>query len=74
MKGNIKTKGPTIKSRLLKEADEIIEAMQYFKSRVEELDEDKIELHSPMYRTEVDLIMFKNKFKNNGTESNHHRQ
>ena len=54
---------PTIKSRLLKEADEIIEAMQYFKSRIEELDEDKIELHSPMYNTEMDLIMFKNKFK-----------
>ena len=56
-------KSPTIKSRLLKEADEIIEAMQYFKSRIEELDEDKIELHSPMYNTEMDLIMFKNKFK-----------
>lgn len=51
-----------MKEKLFKEANEIIEAMEYFKSFIEKIPEDKIDLDTKFY-TEMDLKMFKNKFK-----------
>jgi hypothetical protein len=53
-----------MKERLLKEANEIIEAMEYFKSFIEKIPEDKIDADPKFYTIEMDLKMFKNKFKN----------
>ena len=52
-----------MKERLIKEANEIIKAMEYFKSVIEKIPEEDLELNSKAYMTETDLIMFKNKFK-----------
>jgi hypothetical protein len=52
-----------MKERLLKEANEIIEAMEYFKSFIEKIPEDKIDMDMNFYTIEMDLKMFKNKFK-----------
>lgn len=53
-----------MKEKLIKEANEIIEAMEYFKSFIEKIPEDKIDLDTKFYNIEMDLKMFKNKFKN----------
>ena len=52
-----------IKEKLLKEANEIIEVMEYFKSFIDKIPEDKIDLDTKFYNIEMDLKMFKNKFK-----------
>jgi hypothetical protein len=52
-----------MKERLLKEAKEIIEAMEYFKSFIEKIPEDKLDGDVSFYTIEMDLKMFKNKFK-----------
>lgn len=52
-----------MKERLLKEANEIIEAMEYFKSFIEKIPETKLEIDESFYVVEMDLKMFKNKFK-----------
>lgn len=53
-----------MKEKLIKEANEIIEAMEYFKSFIEKIPGDKIDLDTKFYNIEMDLKMFKNKFKN----------
>ena len=52
-----------MKERLLKEANEIIEAMEYFKSFIEKIPDSKLEIDKSFYAVEMDLKMFKNKFK-----------
>jgi hypothetical protein len=52
-----------MKERLIKEANEVIEAMEYFKSFIEKIPEKDLELNTKFYMIETDLIMFKNKFK-----------
>lgn len=52
-----------MKERLLKEANEIIEAMEYFKSFIEKIPEDKLDEDVNFYMLEMDLKMFKGKFK-----------
>lgn len=52
-----------MKEKLIKEANEIIEAMEYFKSFIEKIPDDKIDLDTNFYNIEMDLKMFKNKFK-----------
>ena len=51
------------KERLIKEANEVIEAMEYFKSFIEKIPEEDLELNKKFYMIETDLIMFKGKFK-----------
>ena len=51
------------KERLIKEANEVIEAMEYFKSFIEKIPEEDLEQNTKAYMTETDLIMFKAKFK-----------
>ena len=51
------------KERLIKEANEVIEAMEYFKSFIEKIPEEDLEQNTKAYMTETDLIMFKGKFK-----------
>ena len=53
-----------MKEKLIKEANDIIEAMEYFKSFIEKIPDDKIDLDTKFYNIEMDLKMFKNKFKN----------
>ena len=57
-----------MKERLIKEANEIIEAMEYFKSFVDKIPEDKLDMDMKFYTIEMDLKMFKNKFKKNENE------
>jgi hypothetical protein len=52
-----------MKEKLIKEANEIIEAMEYFKSFIDKIPEDKIDTDMNFYTIEMDLKMFKNKFK-----------
>ena len=52
-----------MKEKLLKEANEIIEAMEYFKSFIESIPDDKLDTDPKFYTIEMDLKMFKNKFK-----------
>ena len=52
-----------MKESLIKEANEIIEAMEYFKSFIEKMPEEDIELNSKFYMIETEMIMFKAKFK-----------
>ncbi len=52
-----------MKDKLLKEATEIIEAMEYFKSFIERIPDDKLDTDPKFYTIEMDLKMFKNKFK-----------
>ena len=52
-----------MKERLLKDANEIIESMEYFKSFIEKIPEDRFNLEESFYMVEMDLKMFKNKFK-----------
>jgi hypothetical protein len=52
-----------MKERLIKEANEVIEAMENFKSWIEKIPEEDLELNSKAYMAETDMIMFKGKFK-----------
>jgi hypothetical protein len=52
-----------MKERLIKEANEIIEAMEYFKSFIEKIPDSKLEIDESFYMAEIDLKMFKNKYK-----------
>jgi TolA-binding protein len=52
-----------MKEKLIKEANEIIEAMEYFKSFIERIPDDKLDADPKFYMIEMDLKMFKNKFK-----------
>ena len=52
-----------MKERLTKEANEIIEAMEYFKSFIDKIPADKLDEDQNFYAIEMDLKMFKNKFK-----------
>jgi hypothetical protein len=52
-----------MKEKLLEEANEIIEAMEYFKSFIEKIPDAKLEIDESFYMIEIDLKMFKNKFK-----------
>jgi hypothetical protein len=52
-----------MKEKLLKEANENIEAMEYFKSFIEKIPDNKLDTDSKFYTIEMDLKMFKNKFK-----------
>jgi hypothetical protein len=52
-----------MKEKLIKEANEIIEAMEYFKSFIERIPDDKLDIDPKFYTIEIDLKMFKNKFR-----------
>lgn len=54
-----------MKERLLNLSSEIIEAMEYFKSFIENIPDDKLDYNPKFYNIETDLVIFKNKFKKN---------